>query len=183
MIAAKQEAFEEANKLKNQFRALDEDEIEYLDSVMESTRKEEDRVRKETREGLELFRKQQEEQDKKARGQQNAGDGEAGIGDGWTAGSGRKRKRAKDKEVLKGVKVRRASTNDEKDAASTRSLGASMTERSKDSIQGPEAMSKASVSSFSKDPSQVATKKEESKVVPKAAKSSLVAYGSDSDDD
>ncbi|PSR92197.1 NEFA-interacting nuclear protein NIP30, partial [Coniella lustricola] len=31
--AAKQAAFEEASKIKNQFRALDEDEIEFLDEV------------------------------------------------------------------------------------------------------------------------------------------------------
>ncbi|KAF7884368.1 uncharacterized protein EAF02_004704 [Botrytis sinoallii] len=120
--AAKQDAFEEANKLKNQFRSLDEDEIEFLDSVLESTRAEEDRVRKETAEGLELFRKQQEDADKKARAADNDGaqtqDGSPVRGDEWGT-TGRKRKRTKDKEVLKGVKVRRASSSAEQASPST----------------------------------------------------------------
>ncbi|EGO59663.1 hypothetical protein NEUTE1DRAFT_33905, partial [Neurospora tetrasperma FGSC 2508] len=36
--AAKQAAFEEANKIKNQFRALDDDEIEFLEGVAERKR-------------------------------------------------------------------------------------------------------------------------------------------------
>ncbi|KAH8586170.1 N-terminal domain of NEFA-interacting nuclear protein NIP30-domain-containing protein [Bisporella sp. PMI_857] len=108
--AAKQDAFEEANRIKNQFRSLDEDEIEFLDSVLESTRKEEARVKEEMREGLEAFRRQQEEADKRAR----TGDAVAEEGfpigeEQWPAG-GRKRKRVKEKEVLKGVKLRRTST-------------------------------------------------------------------------
>ncbi|KAL4741462.1 N-terminal domain of NEFA-interacting nuclear protein NIP30-domain-containing protein [Aspergillus similis] len=61
---AKQEAFEEKIKLKNQFRALDEDEIEFLDSIMESTRAHEATVKKETAEQLEQFRRQREEAEK-----------------------------------------------------------------------------------------------------------------------
>ncbi|RDW66258.1 hypothetical protein BP6252_09893 [Coleophoma cylindrospora] len=114
--AAKQEAFEEANRLKNQFRALDEDEVEFLDSVLESTRAEEERVRKETAEGLALFRRQQDEVDKKARaGHEVSQDAEifpAREDELWT-GSGRKRKRVKDKESFKGVKIRRGSTVNE----------------------------------------------------------------------
>ncbi|KAK0619983.1 NEFA-interacting nuclear protein NIP30, partial [Immersiella caudata] len=36
--AAKQSAFEEANKIKNQFRALDDDEIDFLEGVREKKR-------------------------------------------------------------------------------------------------------------------------------------------------
>ncbi|KAL4813695.1 N-terminal domain of NEFA-interacting nuclear protein NIP30-domain-containing protein [Aspergillus spinulosporus] len=61
---AKQEAFEEKIKLKNQFRALDEDEVEFLDSIMESTRAHEATVKKETAEQLEQFRRQREEAEK-----------------------------------------------------------------------------------------------------------------------
>lgn len=110
--AAKQEAFEEANRLKNQFRALDQDEVDFLDSVLESTRKEEDRVRRETAEGLEHFRKQQEEADKKARIGEDQGTNEVSAiteEEQWIAG-GRKRKRTKEKEGLKGVKVRKSSS-------------------------------------------------------------------------
>lgn len=105
-IAAKQEAFEEANRLKNQFRGVDEDEAEWLDSVLESTRAEEDRIKKETAEGLALFRQQQEEEDKKARRGSDGAAVEQGAPaeeESWAHG-GRKRKRAKDKEAIKGVK-------------------------------------------------------------------------------
>lgn len=130
---AKQEAFEEANRLKNQFRALDEDEIEFLDSVLESTRAEEDRVKKETREGLELFRRQQEEADKKLL----AGSGDtttATIGEGspgaeeeqWIAG-GRKRKRVKEKEGLRGVKLRKSSSTGEQLPPSSKAIAAKAT--------------------------------------------------------
>ncbi|OCH95769.1 hypothetical protein OBBRIDRAFT_883710 [Obba rivulosa] len=44
--AAKQEEWEERNKLGNQFRALEEDEIQFLDAVLEKQR-EEERKRKE----------------------------------------------------------------------------------------------------------------------------------------
>ncbi|GBE77838.1 predicted protein [Sparassis crispa] len=44
--AAKQEEWEERNKLGNQFRALEEDEVLFLDSIMEKQR-EEERMRKE----------------------------------------------------------------------------------------------------------------------------------------
>ncbi|KAL2430814.1 hypothetical protein ABEF95_013627 [Exophiala dermatitidis] len=56
--AAKQEAFEESIRLKNQFRPLDEDEIEFLDSVLEADRAKENAVKQETAEQLEAFRKQ-----------------------------------------------------------------------------------------------------------------------------
>ncbi|KAF9822018.1 hypothetical protein IEO21_00012 [Rhodonia placenta] len=45
-LAAKQEEWEERNKLGNQFRALEEDEVLFLDSIMEKQR-EEERLRKE----------------------------------------------------------------------------------------------------------------------------------------
>lgn len=50
--AAKQEEWEERNKLGNQFRALEEDEVLFLDSILEKQR-EEERLRKEM-EGKEL---------------------------------------------------------------------------------------------------------------------------------
>lgn len=117
--AAKQEAFEESIRLKNQFRTLDEDEVEFLDSVLESTRAKEDAVKKETTEQLELFRRQREEVDK------------ALLGDTWTEPvashrpdspsephlaesqwtiNARKRKRARDNEVVPGIKLRKSSS-------------------------------------------------------------------------
>lgn len=145
---------------------------------MESTRKEEERVKKETREGLEVFRKQQEEQDKKARGQQNAGEDDADVVEEWAAGGGRKRKRAKEKEGLKGVKVRRASTVEEKEKSSTVIVGEEkvrkrLDEKKVDLVEPPQTST-----AFASDlPSK------ESEPALATAKSSLVAYGSDSDDD
>ncbi|TGO24492.1 hypothetical protein BPAE_0101g00100 [Botrytis paeoniae] len=184
--AAKQDAFEEANKLKNQFRSLDEDEIEFLDSVLESTRAEEDRVRKETAEGLELFRKQQEDADKKARAADNDGaqtqDGSPVREDDWGT-TGRKRKRTKDKEVLKGVKVRRASSStstkdlptkpakDDSDSTATSTKPPASKDSAK--IPGPKPAKVA--------PKPVAVKKPSPPPSNKGL--GLVDYGSDEDSD
>ena len=118
-IAAKQEAFEQSIRLKNQFRNLDEDEIEFLDAVLESTRAKEEAVKKETGEQLDIFRKAQEEADRKALLRRQDGDDEGNNGN--KAGSpvegeettwvvvGKKRKRGKEKEGIKGMKMRRGS--------------------------------------------------------------------------
>ena len=125
MIAAKQEAFEESIRLKNQFRNLDEDEIEFLDSVLESTRAKEEAVKKETGEQLDVFRKAQEEADRRAllREQEggdgnNAGNPTEGEETSWAVG-GRKRKRGKEKEGFKGLKIRRGSEAIEGDGKAT----------------------------------------------------------------
>ena len=117
MVAAKQDAFEESIRLKNQFRNLDEDEIEFLDSVLESTRAKEEAVKKETAEQLSLFRRQQEDADRAmATGAQDR-DIESALPDlrsptnddpQWTLH--RKRKRVKETEVAKGVKLRKLSS-------------------------------------------------------------------------
>lgn len=64
LSAAKQEAFEENLRLKNQFRTLDDDEIDFLDSVLESTRAKEQLVKRETAEQLDAYRKQREAAEK-----------------------------------------------------------------------------------------------------------------------
>lgn len=98
--------------MKNQFRNLDEDEVDFLDSVLESTRAKEEAVKKKTAEQLDLFRQQQEDADRaRAQDTTDAND-EARLDNSgsptleepsWVV-SNRKRKRAKDKEVVKGVK-------------------------------------------------------------------------------
>ncbi|CAH0001138.1 unnamed protein product [Clonostachys byssicola] len=99
--AAKQAAFEEQSKLKNQFRALDDDEIEFLDEVRQKKRKEEEAVKRETEEGLKAFRAAQ-----KGPGA-SAGAGtekmEEPVMETESWGVGRKRKRLKEREV-KGLK-------------------------------------------------------------------------------
>ncbi|OBZ79085.1 hypothetical protein A0H81_00901 [Grifola frondosa] len=54
--AAKQEEWEERNKLGNQFRALEEDEVLFLDSIMERQREEEQRRKEMDGEELKHFR-------------------------------------------------------------------------------------------------------------------------------
>jgi len=182
--AAKQEAFEEANRLKNQFRALDQDEVEFLDSVLESTRKEEDRVKRETAEGLALFRQQQEEVDKKARTGSAGAATEEGSPtveeESWIAG-GKKRKRVKGKEGLKGVKIRRSSTSTEPAKPSQASLSIAA---SPDSLAF-EGIEIARASSQPKNIQESQAPKPGSPVVAKkpAVKGGLVDYGSDEDDD
>jgi hypothetical protein len=108
--AAKQEAFEEAARLKNQYRALDDDEADFLDSVLAGTRKKEAEVHKETMEQLDAFRRRQEEAERMAfEEEQRAEGGKEDTGEShaqWVA-AGRKRK--KGRELLKGVKLRKGS--------------------------------------------------------------------------
>lgn len=61
---AKQAEFEEQAKLKNQFRALDDDEVDFLDGIVSSEKAKEAAVRKETAQELESFRKQQQAAEK-----------------------------------------------------------------------------------------------------------------------
>jgi hypothetical protein len=86
--------------------------------VLESTRAEEDRVKRETAEGLEVFRRRQDEQDKKLR-EVHGGDAVSptdAIGEEeWTAAGGARKRKRKEKEgILQGVKIRRKSTVEEK---------------------------------------------------------------------
>jgi hypothetical protein len=119
LAAAKQAAFEEQNKIKNQFRALDDDEIDFLDEVRQKKRQEEELVKRETEQGLRAFRDAQKE-----RGETEAGakEGERGLleekqkdGQEENWGVGRKRKRARERERdVKGVR-RKASEEEGKD--------------------------------------------------------------------
>ncbi|OAA61795.1 NEFA-interacting nuclear protein NIP30 [Niveomyces insectorum RCEF 264] len=106
--ASKQAAFEEAHRLKNQFRALDEDEVDFLDGVLAASRAEEARVRQETQAGLDAFRQAQRKTGREGGGGSNGG--AAGTDEGnrsWQVAGGRKRKRHEDKKTaaaLLGVK-------------------------------------------------------------------------------
>lgn len=115
-LVAKQEAFEESIRLKNQFRSLDEDEVEFLDSVLESTRAKEAAVKKETIEQLDIFRRQQEEADKALLLRDDdgtaQGTGTSGLEEEQWKTTAKKRKRTGEKETLKGVKLRKASTSE-----------------------------------------------------------------------
>lgn len=182
-LAAKQDAFEEANRLKNQFRSLDEDEVEFLDSVLESTRAEEERVKRETAEGLEQFRRQQEEADKKARrgsdGAQAGDDGSPTLQEEQWVASGRKRKRAKDKEVLKGVKIRRSSTTEQPSEPAPATSKASISSPSKE--KSVESIRPAATTQPTSRPAASASA-EKTPPAPSKTGLGLVDYGSDDDD-
>ncbi|KAI5303759.1 hypothetical protein KEM56_007216 [Ascosphaera pollenicola] len=107
--AAKQEAFQESIRLKNQFRTLDEDEIEFLDSVLESTRAQEAAVTKETMEQLELFHRQREEAAKAEAANANPQELISPEEQNWT--TVHRKRRRKEKEPLPGAKLRKRSTD------------------------------------------------------------------------
>ncbi|TRX88807.1 hypothetical protein FHL15_010266 [Xylaria flabelliformis] len=175
--AAKQAAFEEQNRIRNQFRALDDDEIDFLHGVSDERRAEEERVRRETEEGLAGFREKQRATTTATATAGGNEDAAAGVEDGneeWgNTASGRKRKREKEREkgVLKGVK-RRTSTGTREEgtddpAANERAKPPSTTE-----------------SATPKDapPTQTAKVNTTERPKPKPALG-LVDYGSDEDDD
>lgn len=90
-----------------------------MDSVLESTRAKEEALKKETAEQLNLFRQQQEEADRASLNQINDAEEEIAVGKSqdlgtnesqWAINDRKKRKRA-EKEVLKGVKLRKGSSS------------------------------------------------------------------------
>ncbi|KAK5653931.1 hypothetical protein OQA88_7856 [Cercophora sp. LCS_1] len=174
--AAKQAAFEEANRIKNQFRALDDDEIDFLEGVRETKREEEERAKREVEEGLRAFR---EGQVRKGQGQGEDGDGSedeverVGVDEvGWDV-VGRKRRRRGDGD--KGRKrVRGLKRRSEGDGDGERKSGEKGKGVGGDGVKGVGV--KASVGGV---------KKGEDGKPPSAgkAKGSLVAYGSSDEDD
>ncbi|OPB36987.1 hypothetical protein A0O28_0038990 [Trichoderma guizhouense] len=170
--AAKQAAFEEQNKLKNQFRALDDDEIEFLDEVRAKEKAEEERARREVEEGLKAFRERQKS---------TGGGGEATSGtvkedagreeeEEWVVG-GRKRKRH-EREVL-GVKKKAVAGGGDRGGGKDEVGGV-------DKGDGDDGKKKV-VSEGEK-----MKEKEKEREPPKEEKKAslgLVAYDSDSDDD
>lgn len=140
--AAKEEAFQESIKLKNQFRNLDEDEVEFLDAVLESTRAKEQAVKKETSEQLDLFRRQQEEAEKAALDQAGSTSNAAAsptdptIETQWALNA-KKRKRAKEDKGLKGVKIRKSSSTAEDLPAKPDKTAATYQQSSATGIKSP----------------------------------------------
>lgn len=166
--AAKQAAFEEASRLKNQFRALDDDEVEFLDGVRERRRAEEERLRRETEEGLKGFRELQSKVS--AAGEGDGPEGEGAVeGASWSVGRKRKRRKDEPEGVLKGLKRRTSA------AADDGGEDGKVEHKGKDGAPGEAAAKDA------KD-----TKESEAKPAPPPAakpKIGLVDYGSDDDSD
>ncbi|KAH8731237.1 N-terminal domain of NEFA-interacting nuclear protein NIP30-domain-containing protein [Phaeosphaeriaceae sp. PMI808] len=101
----KQADFEEKARYKLHV-ALNDDAADYLNSIEEKKRKEEAHVRNDTREQLEVFRRQQEEAEKKALEDSDT-DAQSKNGIQWVA-PGRKRKNKTDTSLLAGVKLKRS---------------------------------------------------------------------------
>lgn len=178
--AAKQAAFEEANKIKNQFRALDDDEIDFLDEVKARARREEERLRRETEEGLGAFRKEQLRLEKEASAggdeEADGGEGEGEAQESW--GGGRKRKRREERAgVIKGVKRRTSATGE----------GARSSQTTGETVKQPDGEAAAKDSAKTNEGAEgVAAAKQPpapAKSAATTAKLGLVDYGSDSDDD
>ncbi|KAJ4354620.1 uncharacterized protein N0V89_006357 [Didymosphaeria variabile] len=165
--AAKQDAFEEATRLKNQYRALDDDEAEFLDSVLEATRKKEAEVQKDTLEQLDAFRKQREEAERKALEAEEP-EGVVEEEAHWVA-HGRKRK--KGPELLKGVKLRKTSsaTEEKKDVGGKSNAG--------DTKKAPLPGAPASTAAATKSPSASSAPK------PSIPVSLSLGYASSDEDD
>lgn len=159
-IAAKQAAFEEKTKIRNQFRALDDDEIEFLDEVRASKRAEEERLKRETEEGLRAFR-QAQKSGPGTDAQEDDEDGALEIGEDW--GVGRKRKRVREKDGVKGLR-RRVSGSDEVPK----------------NQRGGQVPGPSTGEDTSKAPVEAEKKPE---VVAKPKLGGLVDYGSDDEDD
>ena len=166
-------------KLKNQFRSLDDDEIDFLDSVLESTRAREQAVKRETAEQLAAFRKHQEEVERKALSSMNEDTGlvpESPVVEGeelWSA-VGRKRKRGKDKEGFRGLKLKRTSSAHEQTA-----LGES--EEHKEEEKPLKTSGRAEKETKPHQTSSKASGKEGKQAAP-AATGLLAGYSSDEDD-
>ncbi|KAF2668023.1 NEFA-interacting nuclear protein NIP30 [Microthyrium microscopicum] len=170
--AAKQEAFEEANKLKNQFRSLDDDEIDFLDSVLQAERVKEEAVKKETTEQLASFRKLQEDAERSTKIEDTPAAAVVENPD-WAVAS-RKRKK-NEKDGFKGLKLRKTSSS-----------GAPSATPAKNSKElKTEAIPKKPTVFPNTTKAEAAAKPKTGKVAPasRAPAIGLVAYDSDDEED
>ncbi|TLD19148.1 hypothetical protein PspLS_09990 [Pyricularia sp. CBS 133598] len=185
--AAKQAAFEEANKIKNQFRALDEDEIEFLDEVAAAKRAEEERTRKEVEDGLGRFRELQQLKGKDG-GAEGGAEEDAGEGDkeDWSFGTGagaRKRRRKDDGAGLRGLKGvvrRKTEQGGEKKDPRAGEVASDKAESVEGPVKGVEQPVAAAAAEKTAVPVPVEAPVTSSQPKPSLG---LVAYGSDDDSD
>lgn len=133
----KQAEFEEKARFKLH-NALDDDEADYLDSVLQKKQQEEAKVKKETREQLDLFRQQQEEAERSLLDEESK-DAPKEDSSSWAV-AGRKRKKGPETSLLKGIKPKKRQQDQDSNEASEK--------RKDDAISS--ASSKASVSDAAK---------------------------------
>ncbi|KAJ0313212.1 hypothetical protein COL516b_000142 [Colletotrichum fioriniae] len=160
--AAKQAAFEEANKIRNQFRALDDDEIDFLDEVRANKRAEEEKGPKRL-----LGDGGGGGEERVERTDEKGGEGEGGDGE-WAVGP-RKRRR-KERERGFGVKREKGDENkvDEEKKADEKKKASEKADAEKGAVKESSTGPAATPASAP---------------APVKVKPSLVAYGSDSDDE
>ena len=109
----KQAEFEERARYKLHV-SLNDEEADYLDAIEEKKRKQEAEVRKDTREQLNAFRRQQEEAEQRKLEDESKDAPPEDVAQ-WAA-PGRKRKKGPETSLLKGVKLRKSSSaSEEKD--------------------------------------------------------------------
>jgi hypothetical protein len=163
---AKQAAFEEQNKIRNQFRALDDDEINFLDEVRERQRQEDEAKRRELEDGLKAFREARKAEGSTIPADEEGPVAEWGGDESWEVG-GRKRKRVKGRErEVKGV--RRKVNDGEKMEA----VGANAEAKPEPKVEQPKPEEPESTT-----PAKTTSGGGSNKAL------GLVAYGSDDSDD
>ncbi|KAJ5281295.1 hypothetical protein N7478_006667 [Penicillium angulare] len=181
---AKQEQFEEKTRLKNQFRSLDEDEVEFLDSVLESTRAQEAAVKKDTADQLEAFRKHREEAEKSALGPTSS-DVTPAEEEEWSIPA-RKRRREKKDLLLPGKKRKSSTAEPSPEDTKTEQSAKGNTPATKADNSSKSTSSNTSdpkASDISAKTASAGPAKSEAGEKPQPAKPALglVGYGSDSD--
>ena len=102
-VAAKEAAFQEANRLQNQFQSLDDDDVRFLDEVREKRKREEETAKKELADGLKAFNDRRKEEKKDGGGEVGdvLAEGDDAGGEEWAVG--RKRRKKERDTVLKRV--------------------------------------------------------------------------------
>lgn len=178
----KQAEFEERARYKLHV-SLNDDEADYLDAIEEKRRKEEARVRKDTQEQLDAFRRQQEEAERKALEEGDTGTHKEGVVQ-WVA-PGRKRKKGPETSLLNGVKLRKSSLTVEQQKDRSR-LTLEKNEDPVDSAKSSTADATAKQVTANSTSPAIAPSKSTSSTLPVKPKNSLALgldYASSDDED
>lgn len=166
---------------------MNDDEVEFLDSVLESSRAKEAAVKKQTAEELDAFRRQQEEAE---RATKTSGSSEAADTTDTTSWAvSRKRKKGRE-DILGGVKLRKASSGDKVSAELKQAGRPSATAPLPDAKQKDMSESERSTFRTAQETDDAKAKDPEAKGDPPSAPPTatatpglgLGAYSSDEDD-
>jgi hypothetical protein len=170
----KQAEFEEKARYKLHV-ALDDEEADYLDSILEKKRQEEANVKKETVEQLDLFRRQREEAERRARGlEEDSTEPTQEHGAGQWAAAGRKRKKGPEAGLLKGVKLRKSSSIPEEESLVERSQSTTETTQQNATTILSQADTKNDTNSSAKSP---VTNVKSSTIVPSSKTANPLSLG------